>query len=87
MSNIRNIPIESAKAVADDLENLARDLRAGDFPFEAKRALVVISGPMPGREDGVGCVALGADSSVVQVVGMLETAKFNALNMLRSDGE
>lgn len=75
------------EAIAAELEHLAHELRSGAFPVEVRRAILVVSGPVGMGEDGVGAIHLGAQSTVLQVVGMLEAAKFNALNDLRSDGE
>lgn len=88
MSRLSVIAAPATSAtIAEELEQLARELRAGEFPVDVRRAIVVVSGPVGAGEDGVGTIYLGATSSVIQVVGMLESAKFNVLCDQRGDDE
>lgn len=72
---IAGVPkIDHASQVADGLEAVARDVRAGRMPVTVRRCLVIVSGP-DADGDGVGAVYLGAKASMMETMGMLELAK------------
>lgn len=67
-----------AEQIAEGLEQMARDIRAGELGFVPMLCSVVL---MQRPHDGGDMVTAyhGADSSVVELVGMLEAAKHRAL--------
>ncbi len=82
-SNVRGLTsvprINPAEQIAAGLEEIAREVRAGSFPFPITRCLIVVSGPDAGRTDNVGLTFFGADCSLAETVGLLELAKFQAM--------
>ena len=82
MGNVRSLAgvaaVDHASRVADGLEGLAAQIRAGRFRFEVLRGVVVLGGRSPGPADDFDTSFFGAEASVFEVVGLLEMAKLGA---------
>lgn len=76
MSNVRAIGTNFAADCAAGLEAIARQIRAGEI--SPHRVFVVMTIKRAG-EDHVGGQFFGADASTSEVVGMLELAKYTAI--------
>lgn len=68
-----------ADAIADGLEQMAKDIRAGKLRFLPTRCAVIMSG-RAGEHDDFVFGFYGADTCTAQVVGMLELAKFSVID-------
>lgn len=84
MSGVRSIAtvasIDHAELIASGLEQIAADIRAGKLPVKPRRAHICLSGPDGKNHDGVASLYFGADSSLAEVLGMLELAKIEAID-------
>jgi hypothetical protein len=77
---LQSVPtIDQADRIASALEYMAADIRAGRTPFGVRKCLVVVAGPDSLRADNVGLMHFGSESSMIEVVGMLELAKIQAI--------
>lgn len=76
MSNVREIGTNFPQLIAEGLEEIARAIRAGEV--KPHRAFVVMTVKQSGH-DMVGGQFFGADTSMAEIVGMLELAKNNAI--------
>lgn len=76
--------VDPAASIADALEEMARDIRAGATPFAATRCVVILAGGEPGGEFADLAVAcLGSDKSLLTDLGMLEMAKIELIEGAR----
>lgn len=84
MSDVRKLAsiasINHAAMVADGLELIASEIRAGKFSVPVRRCLLIVSGPDGMTMDGVGLIHFGADTSLAETVGLLEIAKIEAID-------
>lgn len=76
MSNIRAIGTNFAAQCAEGLEAIAQQIRSGEV---SPHCVFVVMSVKAAGEDHVGGQYFGADASTSEVVGMLELAKYNAI--------
>lgn len=80
LRSVTSAPLPShADAIADGLEQMAQDIRAGKLRFLPTRCAVIMSG-RAGEHDDFVFGFYGAETGTAQVVGMLELAKFNVID-------
>lgn len=81
MDNVRNIASvvreDYPERVAAGLERVAAQIRNGEMPYMTMRAIVVLAGRGhgPGITDVVDPHFIGPETSVYEVLGILELAK------------
>ncbi len=79
VSQLGAVPkIDNAERIAAGLEQIAGEIRRGEFAFDPSRCVIIVSGRAVQRADDFAIAFFGTDASTAEVVGMLELAKLQA---------
>lgn len=70
--------IDHAERIAAGMEQIAADIRKGQFAFDPTRCVIIVSGRAAHRADDFAVAFFGAETGTAEVVGMLELAKLQA---------
>lgn len=75
ISNLATLPaVDHATAIAEGLERMAADIRAGQLPIHPVRCIVALTS-RSGNASDLAVTYLGADASPLELIGMCELAK------------